>query len=141
VEGATHDLQVQLVRLVPPRRGSMAGRGMGHHSSDPQRTYQIFTKRPERIAAHLPIDWQGGYANVWLGVSIESARYDYRAALLCQFPAALGFISAEPLLGPLELTRVNPFDSSSDRRFACRDRDYIGINVLEWPKYPPLWHR
>jgi protein gp37 len=39
--------------------------------------------------------------NVWLGVSIENRRYVHRADLLRATPAAVRFISAEPLLGPL----------------------------------------
>jgi protein gp37 len=67
----------------------------------PHLTYQILTKRPERIAAHLPTDWGDGYENVWLGVTIENRRFVDRADVLRAVPAAVRFISAEPLLGPL----------------------------------------
>ncbi len=70
----------------------------------PQHTYQILTKRPERIAAHLPSDWGAGYSNVWLGVSVENQRHAYRAGILAGVPAMVRFISAEPLLGPVDLT-------------------------------------
>jgi protein gp37 len=63
----------------------------------PQHTYQVLTKRPRR-AADLDLRWP---PNVWLGVSIESDRYDWRAQTLADIPAAVRFISAEPLLGPL----------------------------------------
>lgn len=62
--------------------------------------FQILTKRPERLLAlsnNLP--WP---SNIWMGVSIENRRFVYRADLLRQVPAATRFISAEPLLGPLE---------------------------------------
>lgn len=62
----------------------------------PHLTYQILTKRPARIAAHLPHDWP--LDNVWLGVSIESPTYLYRADVLRGIPAALRFLSLEPLL-------------------------------------------
>lgn len=43
--------------------------------------------------------------NVWLGVSVENQKYaDERVPMLLQAPAAVRFISAEPLLGPVELT-------------------------------------
>lgn len=64
-------------------------------------TFQILTKRPERILERLPEDWGDGYPNVWLGVSIENRRFVDRADILRETPAALRFISAEPLLGPL----------------------------------------
>lgn len=63
-------------------------------------TFQILTKRPERLvelADLLP--WP---PNVWMGVSIENRRFVHRADLLRQVDAAVRFISAEPLLGPLE---------------------------------------
>lgn len=67
----------------------------------PESTYQILTKRPERILDHLPADWGTGWPNVWLGVTIENRRYVDRADWLRAVPAAVRFISAEPLLGPL----------------------------------------
>lgn len=67
----------------------------------PQHTYQILTKRPERILDCLPSDWGNGWPNVWLGVSVESQDYTPRIDLLRQVPAAVRFLSLEPLLGPL----------------------------------------
>lgn len=69
----------------------------------PHHTYQILTKRPERIAANLPADWGAGYPNVWLGVSAESADYyAHRVTILRdKVPAQLKFISIEPLLGDI----------------------------------------
>lgn len=71
----------------------------------PHLTYQILTKRPERIAEHLPADWGAlGYDNVWLGVSVENQRHVSRLDWLTGVPARLRFVSAEPLLGPLNLS-------------------------------------
>jgi protein gp37 len=67
----------------------------------PHLIFQILTKRPQRVLGHLPADWGEGYANVWLGVSIENEDYLWRADALRQVPARVRFISAEPLLGPL----------------------------------------
>jgi protein gp37 len=67
----------------------------------PHLTYQILTKRPELIAERLPGDWDDGWENVWLGVSIENSRFTWRADALREVPAAVRFISAEPLLGSL----------------------------------------
>lgn len=63
-----------------------------------QHTFQILTKRPERIKDHLPLDWGDGYANVWLGVSVESWSYLERIDALRKIPAKLRFISFEPLI-------------------------------------------
>lgn len=62
--------------------------------------FQILTKRHERLielADRLP--WP---PNVWMGVTIENRRFVHRADHLRQVPAAVHFISAEPLLGSLE---------------------------------------
>lgn len=67
----------------------------------PQHTYQILTKRPERFARVLNEIQPDPLGNVWIGCSIESDEYARRADALRATPAALRFISAEPLLGPL----------------------------------------
>ena len=70
----------------------------------PHLTYLILTKRPHNIRDRLPVNWgKTGWPNVWLGVSIETQEYTYRADELLRFPAANHFVSAEPLLGPLDL--------------------------------------
>lgn len=61
--------------------------------------FQVLTKRAERLAAVAPeLPWP---ANVWMGVSVEDDRVRRRIGHLQQVPAAVRFISAEPLLGPL----------------------------------------
>lgn len=65
-----------------------------------QHTFQVLTKRHERLAelaSRLP--WP---RNVWMGVTIENRRFVHRADYLREIPSAVRFISAEPLLGPLE---------------------------------------
>lgn len=91
-------------------------------------TFQILTKRADRMRAYMsdgrddrvrpavqtilhgqhhpakqyPLPWP--LPNVWLGVSVENQKYaDERIPLLLQTPAAVRFISAEPLLGPVDL--------------------------------------
>ena len=68
-------------------------------AATPRHTYQVLTKRPgraARLAGTLP--WP---PNVWLGVSVETGRYLRRADTLRAVPAAVRFLSLEPLLGPL----------------------------------------
>ena len=65
----------------------------------PHLTYQILTKRPERIAECLPEDWGSGYPNVWLGASVETAAIaELRIPVLLTIPCSVHFVSAEPLL-------------------------------------------
>jgi protein gp37 len=65
----------------------------------PQHTYQILTKRPARIAAHLPRGWP--FSNVWLGVSVENPRFFWRIDELRNVPAGIRFLSLEPLLSAM----------------------------------------
>lgn len=67
----------------------------------PRHQYQVLTKRSRRlaeVASLLP--WP---SNVWMGVSIETQKYAFRTNHLRGVPAAIRFVSAEPLLGPLSL--------------------------------------
>lgn len=65
----------------------------------PRHTYQILTKRSKRLATiGAGLEWP---PNVWMGVSVETARYRFRIDHLRQVPAAVRFLSLEPLLGPL----------------------------------------
>lgn len=72
----------------------------------PHHQWQILTKRPERIAQSLPHDWGEGWDNVWLGVSVESQEQVHRIETLSKIPAKIRFISAEPLIGPIDLTGI-----------------------------------
>jgi protein gp37 len=65
----------------------------------PHHTYQILTKRPERIQQALPNDWP--LKNVWLGVSVENPRFYARIEMLRQIPADVRFLSVEPLLADM----------------------------------------
>jgi len=79
----------------------------------PHLTYQILTKRSERIIHCLPDDWGDGYPNVWLGVSAENQEmYDERIWYLTKpdLKAKVKFLSLEPLLGPIHLSYDEPVD-------------------------------
>jgi protein gp37 len=62
--------------------------------------FQVLTKRPERaLRLAGSLQWPD---NVWVGVSVEDMSVSRRVALLQRLPAAVRFLSAEPLLGPLD---------------------------------------
>jgi len=98
-----------------------------HQSADPWRaeawaivkarpdvTFQIVTKRTERIPECLPADWGQGYRNVWLIATAENQELlDKRAPELLAVPAACHGLSIEPLLGPINA------------------RKYLGLECLE----------
>lgn len=73
-----------------------------------QHTFQILTKRAERVAAlSSKLRWP---ENVWMGVSVESKDYVNRIDELRQTGADVKFLSLEPLLGPLGKLNLNDID-------------------------------
>ncbi|NTB99365.1 DUF5131 family protein [Agrobacterium tumefaciens] len=64
----------------------------------PHHTYQILTKRPDRMGEILR-DGFDVLPNVWLGTSVEDSRVTHRISELRQVPAAIRFVSFEPLIG------------------------------------------
>ena len=62
-------------------------------------TYQVLTKRSKRLAQIADkLEWS---PNVWMGVSVETDSYAFRVDHLREVGAAVRFVSAEPLLGPV----------------------------------------
>lgn len=120
----------------------------------PQHTFQVLTKRPERMREYIhprpsargpcvqdrieaiyyanhqyPSAWP--LPNVWIGTSIEDqATADARIPHLLDTPAAVRFVSAEPLLGPLDLRAHFPRPWKIDQR--RRDWD-----SFDWPAWVP----
>lgn len=128
----------------------------------PQHTFLILTKRPERMRAYMvpdrPVRWfeivddemalahewpHDGLVrdmrflpNVWLGVSAEDqATADERISLLLETPAAVRFVSAEPLLGPIDLgnlyhaeTMTDALDGMSETPVYPRGEGYVAID-------------
>lgn len=124
-------------------------------------TFQILTKRPERMknfmerfmaqrreyaetlkdneirrqarewAAHPP-------KNIWLGVSVENQKAaDERIPYLLETPAAVRFLSCEPLLGPVDLSGYKPFDGEcfcQERVDGCKPRLAKGCpeTAIDW---------
>lgn len=135
-------------------------------------TFQVLTKRPDRMLAwfqarrfdvkgaailqteigecHYAMPWP--LPNVWLGVSAEDqATADARIPLLLQTPAAVRFVSAEPLLGPIDLSAFCgtalcnedecrqiramaswPFDGDGIRRCGCGSSAVIEKTGIDW---------
>lgn len=89
----------------------------------PALDWLLLTKRPENVTGFLD-RWSGGYPdNVWVGTTVENQEYaDRRIPELLQIPARVRFLSCEPLLGPVDLTRVAFRDngmSPADGSYRC----------------------
>lgn len=91
-----------------------------------EHTFLLLTKRPERmrdyILGEIPVPDAGGvikhkgepqdglFDHIWLGVTAENQEQaDKRIPILLQTPAAVRFVSVEPMLGPVDLSNYAPF--------------------------------
>ena len=84
----------------------------------PSLDWLILTKRPDIARAAIPARWLRQYSpNVWLGTSVENQEYaDKRIPELLKIPAAVRFLSVEPMLGPVNLDRWFGLDESREWR-------------------------
>ena len=76
----------------------------------PRHSYQILTKRPDRMAELSASGQLTKLPNVWLGTSVEDKRVVYRIDELRKVPTAIRFISFEPLIGSvgsIDLTGID----------------------------------
>lgn len=86
----------------------------------PQHTFQILTKRPERILDHLPPYWDEIRDYVWLGTSVGSQKgYDRIKDLVLPIRQGKFFLSLEPLHGMIDLRLSDYVD------YGCKVRDLI----------------
>lgn len=97
----------------------------------PQHTYQVLTKRAERLARLAPLlPWP---KQIWMGVSVESESFRWRVDYLRRTPAAVRFISAEPLLGPLhdlDLTGIHWVIAGGESQHGARLADEAWLKDL-----------
>jgi protein gp37 len=74
----------------------------------PRHTFQLLTKRADRLAKVAPsLPWP---KNVWMGVTVEDNERLCRVEILRQVPSAVKFLSVEPLLGPLPDLNLDGID-------------------------------
>jgi protein gp37 len=76
----------------------------------PQHTYQVLTKRPDRMRKLLLDSSFSPSANIWIGTSVENASVLDRVEELRAIPGYIRFISFEPLIGPagaVDLTGID----------------------------------
>jgi protein gp37 len=91
----------------------------------PQHTFQILTKRPERIHDHLPPFWEEIRNHVWLGTSIGSEKGMHRLYdLILPINPGVKFLSLEPLHGRIDL----PFNDFLD--FGHKVKDLIDWVII-----------
>jgi protein gp37 len=101
-------------------------------SETPRHTYQILTKRPDRMAEILQHDFPV-LPNVWLGTSVEDGRVIHRLDELRLVPAALRFVSFEPLIGSVSaghLTDIQWAIVGGESGPSARQMDFAWIDEI-----------
>jgi protein gp37 len=116
--------------------------------AQPELDFLLLTKRPQNVVAAFAEVYDGGHipGNVWLGTSVEDqATADERIPHLLRIPAAVRFVSCEPLLGPVNLRKVVAFKAGSDRTeidslMGLTSRWGVGASIEVWPPKEPRLH-
>jgi protein gp37 len=99
-------------------------------AATPHLDWLLLTKRPQNIDKMLPHAWNGGWPNVWLGTTVENqTEADRRTPHLLAIPAAVRFLSVEPMLGPVDLTSLN--DKNGTHEYSCLECDVDPVDD-EW---------
>jgi protein gp37 len=103
----------------------------------PQHTFLILTKRPENMKGMLPVGWIEGMwkrsRHIWLGVSAENqAMANLRIPKLLEIPAQVHFVSAEPLLAPIDFSRWLRFQRPEYRSAIGIPTDAPAVPPIDW---------
>lgn len=93
--------------------------------------FYLLTKRPQRVAAHLPPDWGDGWENVVFNVTCENQRRaDERVPLLLELPFRHRGVMCAPLIGPVRIGRY--LDSGLIERVSCGGENYDGARPCDF---------
>jgi len=114
-----------------------------------QHRFQILTKRPGRMASVLRRICPDPIPNVWLGTSVENQDWaEIRIPKLFETPAAVRFLSCEPLLGPVNikpwLAPEDPGDAGTPHFNESRGIDWVIVGGESGPYFraiDPEWPR
>jgi len=79
---------------------------------NPKHVFQVLTKRAERLRRYINRRYRSARcpSHIWIGVSVESLDYQWRAQMLRESNAFVRWISAEPLLEPLDTIDLSNID-------------------------------
>ena len=101
----------------------------------PDVKFFLLTKRPQRVAEHLPIDWGDGWENVFFNVTCENQkRADERIPILLELPFKHKGIMCAPFIGPVSIEKYLP--EGQIEQVLCDGENYSGARPChyEWVK-------
>ena len=101
----------------------------------PDVKFFLLTKRPQRVANHLPRDWNDGWENVMFNVTCENQkRADERIPILLELPFKHKGIMCAPFIGPVLITKY--LSSGQIEQVLCDGENYAGARPChyEWVK-------
>ena len=101
----------------------------------PDVKFFLLTKRPQRVASHLPWDWDDGWENVMFNVSCENQqRADERIPILLELPFKHKGIMCAPFIGPVSIAKYLPYGQIE--QVLCDGENYGGARPChyEWVK-------
>ena len=144
--GAFTEYGLKINGFVPYRMADVRARLWALIDQTPHLDWLLLTKRPEN-ARLVPEDWWTDWPrHVWLGTSVEDqAAADKRIPELLKIPAAVHFLSCEPLLGAVDLKSIITYanGSSSKERNVLTGREWqdyggdgggiaVGLPKIDW---------
>lgn len=98
-------------------------------------TFQILTKRPERMKEYIKSLWDQEFSNIWLGVTAENQEQaNKRIPILLETPASKRFVSLEPLLSNIDfiINEGNIKHYALEGNATCKGEMYSGGNKIDW---------
>lgn len=101
----------------------------------PDVAFFLLTKRPERVADHLPHDWGNGWDNVFFNVTCENQRRaDERIPILLELPFKHKGVMCAPFIGPVSLEKYLP--DGQIEQVSCGGENYDGARPchFDWVK-------
>jgi len=110
--------------------------------ANPQHTFMILTKRADRMAETVDLLLRDGFGvlpNIWMGVSAENQQaYDERAPYLLQTPAAVRFLSLEPLLSAIDLALLGTIPHSKPYSIVVSKIDWVIVGGESGTRARPM---
>lgn len=104
---------------------------MGNHEKRPDVGFYLLTKRPERVAEHLPKNWKNGWDNIFFSVTAENQiRADERLPILLDLPFKHKGVMTAPFIGKISLKHY--LSTGKIEQVVAGGKNYDGSRMLKY---------